>query len=121
MNYVLWSAQVVLALLFALAGVMKSTRPVEELAKRMAWVNAVSPATVRFIGLSELAGAIGLVAPWATHIAPMLTPLAAAGLVAVMVLAAIFHARRAEWGGIVPNVVLGALAAFVAWGRFHGA
>jgi uncharacterized membrane protein YphA (DoxX/SURF4 family) len=121
MNYVLWSAQVLLAVLFALAGILKSTRPVDELGKRMAWVNTVSPATVRFIGVSELAGASGLVLPWATHIAPVLTPLAAAGLVAIMVLAAIFHARRAEWGGIVPNVVLGALAAFVAWGRFHGA
>ena len=121
MNYVLWSAQLLLALLFAFAGVLKSTRPVAQLAARMAWVNAVSPSTVRVVGVSELAGAIGLVLPWATGIAPVLTPLAAVGLVVVMVLAAIFHARRAEWGGIVPNVVLGAMAAFVAWGRFHGA
>lgn len=121
MNHVLWGAQVLLALAFAMAGIMKSTRPVAELAKRMSWVSAVSPSTVRFIGVSELCGAIGLVAPWATHVAPVLTPIAACGLVTVMVLAAIFHARRSEWGAIGGNVVLGGIAAFIAWGRFHGA
>ncbi|HEY2748032.1 MAG TPA: DoxX family protein [Polyangia bacterium] len=119
MNLVLWSAQGLLAAMFAMAGVMKATRPADELAKRMAWVNSVSPATLRFIGVSELLGALGLVLPWATGIAPILTPLAAAGLVTVMVLAAGLHVKRGEYGAIAINAVIGGLSAFVAWGRFH--
>ena len=56
-----------------------------------------------------------------TGILPWLTPLAAAGLALVMLSAAIFHARRREFSGIVTNAVLGAVALFVAWGRFVAA
>jgi len=58
------------------------------------------------------------VLPGLTDIAPVLTPVAAVGLVALMVGAAITHARRGESTMIIVNVVLAALAAFVAWGRF---
>jgi uncharacterized membrane protein YphA (DoxX/SURF4 family) len=117
MNLGLWIVQILIGAAFALAGLMKSVRPIPELAKRMTWVSAVSPATVRFIGVSELLGGIGVIVPWATGIAPVLTPLAAAGLVLVMVLAAIFHLRRRE-GGVAITAILGGLAAFIAWGRF---
>ncbi|WP_306457962.1 DoxX family protein [Streptomyces sp. SA15] len=60
----------------------------------------------------------GTVGQPATDIAPVLTPLAATGLVVVMVLAAITHARRKEPGAIAFNAVLLILAALVAWGRF---
>jgi uncharacterized membrane protein YphA (DoxX/SURF4 family) len=119
MNAALWTVQILLGAMFAMAGVMKSTQPKEKLQARMAWVEAVSLPTLRFIGVSELLAGIGLIAPWATRIAPVLTPLAAAGLVVIMVLAAGLHAKRGEYGGIVVNVVLGGLAAFVAWGRYH--
>lgn len=52
---------------------------------------------------------------------PILTPIAAGGLVVVMTLAAAFHATRGEFGGIGAKLVLGGLAAFVAWGRFRAA
>ena len=118
MNLGLWIVQLLVGAAFAMAGVMKSTRPISELAARMPWVREVSPATVRFIGVSELLGGIGLILPWATGIARFLTPLAAVGLVVVMLLAAVYHARRQEWAGIGINAVLGGLAAFVALGRW---
>jgi putative oxidoreductase len=77
---------------------------------------------VRFIGACELAGAVGLILPAATRIRPMLTPLAASGLVVVMLLAMAFHISRGEAAQALPiNLTLGALAAFVAWGRFRKA
>jgi hypothetical protein len=66
----------------------------------------------------ELLAAIGLVLPAATGILPWLTPLAAAGLALVMLLAAITHLRRKEPRAVVVNAVLFALSAFVAWQRF---
>jgi putative oxidoreductase len=117
LHYALWAVQVLLALAFGMAGVMKSTAPIAELAHKLVWPGVVPAALVRFIGLSELAGALGLVLPSATRIKPALTPLAAAGLVIVMVLASLFHLSRGEMGALPINATLGALAAFVAWGR----
>lgn len=118
MNIALWVVQILLGLAFGMAGVLKSTKPKAELAPKMPWVDDVSTGTLRLIGVSELLAAIGLILPWATGIAPILTPLAAAGLVVIMVLAIVVHARRKEYPGIVFNIVLGALALFVALGRF---
>ncbi|WP_432194329.1 DoxX family protein [Streptomyces sp. bgisy027] len=118
MNVFLWILQAILAAMFAMAGVMKSTQPKDKLAEKLAWVNDFSPATVRFIGVVEFAAALGLILPAATDIAPVLTPLAASGLVITMILAAITHARRKEPPAIVFNAVLLILAALVAWGRF---
>ena len=72
---------------------------------------------VRFIGISELAGAVGLILPALTRIKPALTPLAAALLGVVMVLAVGVHIFEGDFAGIVAPVVLGGLSAFVAWGR----
>lgn len=118
MNVFLWILQLVLAAMFAMAGVMKSTQPKEKLAGRLPWTADFSQATVRFIGIVEFAAALGLILPAATGIAPVLTPLAATGLVVMMVPAAITHARREEPGAIAFNAVLLILAALVAWGRF---
>jgi putative oxidoreductase len=96
---------------------MKTTRPIAELAQMMIWPGALPPALVRVIGVAELAGAIGLVLPALTRIKPRLTPLAGAGLLTIMVLASIFHSTRGEFSVIPMNATLGALAAFVAWGR----
>jgi putative oxidoreductase len=71
---------------------------------------------VRFIGTSELLGALGLILPAAMRIKPALTGFAALGLLTIMVLAALFHVSRGEFGMLPINSVLGALAAFVAWG-----
>lgn len=117
----LWVVQVLLAAAFGTAGVMKTTMPIHELAQNLVWPGALPPALVRFIGASELAAAIGLILPAATRIRPVLTPLAAAGLVVVMVLASVFHLSRGEAQALPMNLTFGALAAFVAWGRFRKA
>jgi uncharacterized membrane protein YphA (DoxX/SURF4 family) len=114
----LWAAQVLLAVAFFAAGMMKSTTPVAELQAKMAWIKDGMEPLVRFIGITEVLGALGLILPSATRIKPILTPLAAVGLAITMVLAMITHLRLGEYPGIVVNVVLGGLAAFVAWGRF---
>jgi uncharacterized membrane protein YphA (DoxX/SURF4 family) len=117
-NIALWIAAGVLAAVFVSAGTLKLTRPKEKLAANLAWVEDFSAGTVKFIGLMEVLGAIGLILPAALHIAPILTPLAATGLAITMVLAAVVHARRKEPQLIVVNAVLFALAAFVAIMRF---
>jgi uncharacterized membrane protein len=117
-NVVLWILQWVLAVAFAVAGVLKSTQPKEKLAPQMPWVEDFSPSTVRFIGVVEFLGALGLVLPALTGIAPILTPLAATGIAVIMLLAAVVHARRKEPSGIAVTVVILVLAAIVAWGRF---
>lgn len=117
MHIGLWIVQGLLAFAFLGAGLMKLTTPLDALAAQMAWVEAVPGGLVRFIGAAEFAGALGLILPAATRIQPRLTVWAAVGLVTVMALAFLTHATRGEWPMVAPNVVLGSLAAFVAWGR----
>ena len=118
MNIALWAVQVLLALAFAAAGFMKVSTPIPELlAQGMTFVEHVPAWLVRFIGAAELAGAAGLVLPWALRIRPWLTPLVAAALVVVMVLAAGAHVLEGDFGGIAAPVVLGGLSGVVAWGR----
>ncbi|SDI59765.1 DoxX family protein [Nonomuraea jiangxiensis] len=118
MNVFLWIVQAILALLFGLSGLVKVLQPKDRLAGRYPWVEDHSQATVRFIGVMEVLGAIGLVVPAATGIAAVLTPAAATGLAVLMVLAAGTHIRRKEPSGVVVNAVLFVIAVFVAWGRF---
>jgi uncharacterized membrane protein YphA (DoxX/SURF4 family) len=116
----LWSAQIVLAFVFGFAGAMKVFTPIEDLAKNAAWIRNAE-GLIRFIGISELSGALGMLLPSLTRIKPKLTSLAAVGLFIVMVLATGFHLTRGEAKVIPMTVALGALAAFVAWGRFRKA
>jgi uncharacterized membrane protein YphA (DoxX/SURF4 family) len=116
-NLALWIVQVLLALSFSWAGVMK-VFTYEKAKATLPWVKDVSRGLVLFIGISDLAGGLGIALPWATGILPILTPIAACGIVLMMILAGGFHAQRKEPIGIASNVVFGAMAVFVAWGRF---
>ncbi|SFK53158.1 DoxX family protein [Geodermatophilus ruber] len=119
MNVVLWIIAGVLAAAFLSAGLMKLGQPKKKLADSgMGWVEDFSPGAVKAIGALEVLAAIGLILPAALGIAPVLVPLAATGLVLLMLGAAVVHARRGESQMIVVNVVLLVLAAVVAWGRF---
>jgi uncharacterized membrane protein YphA (DoxX/SURF4 family) len=118
MNVALWIAQIMLAVAFAASGLMKLSQPKEKLHQRMPYVEDFPAGVIKFIGAAELLGAIGVVLPWATGIAPVLTPLAASGLVLVMLGAMVVHLRRKEYAGLPINLVLGGLALFVALGRF---
>jgi len=117
MNIGLWISQVVLGGMFIMAGLMKAGQSAEALAEVLPWVTATPIALVKFIGISELLGGLGLILPSLLRILPSLTVLAAGGLVIVMVFAAIFHATRGEFSAIGMNVVLAVLAAFIYWGR----
>ena len=119
MNLALWIIAIVLAVAFAGSGLMKLVVPKDKLVTAgQGWAEDFSPTNIRLIGLVEILGAIGLVLPAAVHIAPILVPLAAVGLALVMVGAIVVHDRRKEPMNIAVNVVLIALAVFVAWGRF---
>jgi len=112
LNVSLWVVQVLLALMFGLVGVIKLTaEPPPDMPVSL----------FRFIGVAEVAGALGMLLPGLLRIKTWLTPLAAVGFVVIMMLAFGHHAIRSEWTSLPMNVVLGALAAFVAWGRFKRA
>jgi uncharacterized membrane protein YphA (DoxX/SURF4 family) len=113
----LWVVQVLLAVAFGFSGFMKATLPMEQILEQMAWAENLPGWLIRFIGISEMAGAVGLVVPGATRIVPKLVGIAGAALAVVMVLAAGLHVMRGEFGFIVVNLALGAMGVFVAWGR----
>jgi putative oxidoreductase len=113
----LWVVQGLLGAMFLAIGAMKATQPIPVLANTLGWPAAVPAPLVRVIGIAELLGGLGLILPAATSVKPMLTPLAGVGLAMVTLLAAIFHIRRGELGALPLPLVLGGLAAFVAWER----
>jgi putative oxidoreductase len=117
----LWVVQVLLAASFAMAGFTKLTTPIAALGAMMPWTADFPELLVRFIGLSEVLGAVGLIVPALTRIQPKLTGWAAAGLVVMMVLASFVHLSRGEASMLPVNLGLAALAAFVAWGRLKAA
>lgn len=119
MNVVLWIIAGLLAAAFLAAGAMKLIQPKEKLAASgMAWTEDFSAGAVKAIGAVEVLGAIGLILPALTGIAPVLVPLAATGLAITMAGAVVVHLRRGETQAIAPGAVLLILAAVVAWGRF---
>src|SRR5258706_14840304 len=118
-NVAVWIVQILLALAFGAAGIIKMTQPREKLQTNMKWVEDFAPNTVKGIGTLEVLAAIGLILPWLSGILPVLTPLAAVGLILTMIGAIIVHIRRGETSSrLGVNVVLLLLAAFVAYGRF---
>ena len=113
MNAALWTAQILLTVIFLFTGALKLTTPIAELTKQMpgtAWF-------VRPLGVAEVLGAIGVTLPWLLGIWPALTPLAAAGLVIIMIGATVYSVRLGAGVLVLIPVVVGMLAAFVAYGR----
>jgi len=114
MTYALWIVQALLALLFLFSGAMKFIMPIEEMTRDI----QMPIAFLRFIGAAEILGGVGLVLPSLLRIRPGLTPLAAAGLVIIMIGATVLSLMI---GGVVMALmpfVIGLLAAFVAYGRW---
>ncbi|MDN3665777.1 DoxX family protein [Algibacter miyuki] len=116
-NIVLWVAQGLLAIMFIMAGIMKATQPLEALVESLPWVKSTPLGLIRFIGISELLGGLGLLIPSIFRFKPFLTVWAALGLALVMLLASGYHASRGEFSAIGVNLVLLALFLFIAWGR----
>ena len=115
MNAVLWIVQILLALLFLFAGGMKLVLPIEELTKQIAF----SGIFIRFIGVVEVLGGLGLILPSLLRIKPGLTPLAACGLIIVMIGATVVTIQTNGVAMALFPAVVGVLAGFIAWGRWR--
>jgi uncharacterized membrane protein YphA (DoxX/SURF4 family) len=117
MNIALWIVQALLAALFLFAGGIKLVMPMEEIMKQMpiplpGWF-------VLFTGVVEVLGAIGLILPWLLRIRPDMTPLAAAGLVIVMIGATVYTLAAGDIASSLIPLAVGLLCAFVAYGRWR--
>ncbi len=121
LNFTLWVLQVLVAAPMLLGGILKLGQPVYKLAASYPWMGQVAPAFLRFIGLVDLSGGLGLLLPSLLRLRPIISAWAAAGVVVLMTCATVFHISRGEAGGIGLNIVLALLAAIVAWGRFRKA
>lgn len=115
MNIALWIIQVLLALLFLFAGGVKLILPIEEMTKQMPMPGLF----LRFIGVCEVLGGLGLILPGLLRIRPALTPLAAAGLVIIMIGAVTITLTGMPISAAVFPLVVGLLSAFVAYGRWR--
>jgi len=115
MNLALWIVQAVLAALFLFAGGMKLVMPIEEMTKEIAMPGGF----LRFIGVAEVLGAIGLVLPWLLRIRPNLTPLAAAGLAIIMIGATVLTLIMGDIPTALVPIATGMLCVFVAYGRWR--
>jgi uncharacterized membrane protein YphA (DoxX/SURF4 family) len=118
MNIVLWVLAGVLAAAFLAAGSPKLIQPKDKLTTYMKWAEPLPVGAVKTLGALEVLAAAGLILPPATGIAPVLAPVAAAGLVIIMAGAIIIHAPQKEWANVGVNALLLVLAVVVAWGRF---
>jgi len=120
MNIALWTVQGLLAFVYLTAGGLKVIRPREKLVAtgQLDWMKDHSDAAVKAVGAIEILGALGVILPEATGIAPILTPIAAVGLVIVQIGAMRVHLTRNERQPLPINVILLLLAAFVAVARF---
>jgi uncharacterized membrane protein YphA (DoxX/SURF4 family) len=115
MTYALWIVQGLLALLFLWAGGMKLVLPVEAMTEQM----PLPGLFLRFIGVAEVLGALGLILPGLLRLRPALTPLAAAGLVLIMIGATVLTLASGAVAMALFPLVVGLLAAFVAYGRWR--
>ncbi len=115
MTYALWIVQVLLAALFLFAGGMKLVLPLEKLTGPF----PLPGLFMRFIGVAEVLGAIGLILPGLLRIRPGLTPLAAAGLVIIMIGGTVVTLAGGDVAPALIPLVVGILAAFVAYGRWR--
>jgi hypothetical protein len=116
-NVTLWMVQGLLAALFLFAGGMKLVMPIEAMAGPVALPGLL----LRFIGVAEVLGAVGLILPGLLRIHAQLTPVAAAGLVIIMIGATVITAMGGTIAPAVVPFVVGVLAASVAYGRARSA
>jgi hypothetical protein len=122
MKTALWTLQVLFGLFFSITGFGKmlcyDAAQWNEALHQVSWFAAVPQDLFVFIGVAELLGGVGLILPAITGVKPKLTPIAAIGLTLVMILAALFHIARGEYGFLPVNVLLAGVSAFIAYGRW---
>lgn len=117
METVLLIVQGVTALAFVGAGLMKLRTPYATMAAdpKSDWVKAYPPGFVRFLGLAEVAGGLGLILPRVTGVAPVLVPVAAAGLLVIMLGAIGTHVRRKEGPMVIPSLLLSLVLGYLIY------
>lgn len=113
----LWVAQGTLFAAFTASGLVKLATPIPQLSAMMPWTGQLSETFVRFIGIVDLAGGLGILLPALTRIQPRLGVLAALGITVLQLLAIAFHSSRGEFMVLPLNFLLLSLALFVLWGR----
>jgi uncharacterized membrane protein YphA (DoxX/SURF4 family) len=119
MNIALWIIAGLLGAGFLASGAMKLLQPKDKLvASGVDFLEGFSPGSIKVIGVLEILGAAGLILPAALDIAPVLVPLAAVGLVVMVIGAIIAQLRRHDTHAMVANLAMIALAGFLVWGRF---
>lgn len=118
MKYALIVLQILVGVGFLFFGGVKIITPVDQLAQQMAWVAFLPAFAVTVIGVLEFLGGLGLILPWLTGIQPQLVRWAAIGLTLTMIGAVITHIAIGDpFGSMIMPIILGALAAFIAYGR----
>jgi len=124
MDILLWSLQGVLAFMMLMPGFLKISNSKDALKVkgngRMDWVDDLSDAIIKLIGVLEVGAAFGLILPMLLNILPVLTPVAAIGVIFTMVGAMALHVKRNDGvKAIAPNVIIMLIAAFVLYGRLE--
>ena len=115
MSAIIWVISGMLAFVLLMAGALKALKGKDGIADKMPWVEDFSDGQVRSIGFAEVMGGIGLIAPAATGIVPILSPIAAACLVPLLLGAVYTHFRRKEMANLVPPLVLSGMAGYLAY------
>jgi len=117
-----WIVSALLAFAFLVGGIVRLVVPADRYGAwpNQQWIRSVPRTGVIAISLAEILGAVGLVVPVLTGIAPILSPIAACCLALIMTGALVFHLRRKEWPNVPVAIVLIALLLFVAIARFNG-
>ena len=118
LNILLWIAQLLLGIMFLFGGITNTFQPIEKIATTMNWVNEVPHWLVRFIGIAQILGGIGLILPSILRIKPQLTVWAAMGLFLQLICAVIFHISVNEENMIGIPLLFAAISFFIAWGRW---
>jgi uncharacterized membrane protein len=118
-NVALWVLQAILAAVFLATGLNKTVRSKDGMVAMSHWWQAWPAGAIKALGVAELLGVVGILLPWATGIAPVLTPIAAIGLAVVLVGAAGTHLRYREYKVVPAVLVLLAAAIVVAAGRLR--
>jgi uncharacterized membrane protein YphA (DoxX/SURF4 family) len=118
MNTILWILQSLAAFAFLYSGINKSIYSAQKLvAIGQTGVEGLSLPLIRFIGIAEILGAVGVILPWWLQILPVLTPITALCFVIIMILAARIHYRRKEYKNVMTNIFLLLVSLMIAYGR----
>lgn len=120
MNTVLWILQSLVAIVFFYSGVNKSIYPEQKLvAKGQTGVDGLPAGLIRFIGISEILGAVGIILPLLLHIFPILTIISAICFAVIMIPAGIIHYKRHEPKNVLTNCVIFIMCVFIVYGRIY--